>query len=265
MTAGAARGFAVLAGGNLLGKVAAIAREVVFAATFGTGSVASGFRVAQTSSIVTANVVSGDVFAAFAPSYSRAAVEGADRARRLLIAYAFWLGLLLLLLAGAVFVARDVIVGFVAPGASAGVKSYAADFLGVLAWAIPLYGVTAVFAYALGVHERYVSTSVRPIIQSTGLIAGTMLALWTHEILWLGYGFVAAWVFYTVITLSTVSRHGLLAGASWADFRGSGGAIGAGFRAVIPLLPLPLAVQMSIVLERVFSVIRSSWAARRRR
>jgi putative peptidoglycan lipid II flippase len=248
------RGFTVLAMGTFVGKFVALAREIVFAAAFGAGNVASGFRVSQTASIVPANLVAGDLLsAAFAPTYANEVKRDPGRASAQLWGYAVWMSFALSVVAAGVFLARSALVVWIIPGASGEVHGYASDFLSVLSWTIPLYGLSAVLAYALGAHGSYFATSVRPLIQSGGLLGGTALAIITGWIPWLAAGFLAAWILYTILCLFLLTRIASVSRPRWRELLVGWKHVTTGARRIAPLFFLPVALQLSIVLERVFS------------
>lgn len=248
------RGFATLAAGNLLGKAVAIGREVVFAGAFGSGPIASGFRVAQTASMVPANLIAGDLLsAAFAPSYSRQVKEGKGCDRRTLTAYSLWLSVILVLIAAIVFLAREPIVSTIVPGIDELSKTAATEFLGVLCWAIPLYGISSVHSLALATHGRYITTSVRPIIQSVGLLVGTAAAIVTGWVPWLACGFIAAWCVYSGICISLLVKNKKFGSIGHRDLSSTWRVFAGGLRGIAPLVPLPIFMQLSIILERSFS------------
>ncbi|MFD0047177.1 murein biosynthesis integral membrane protein MurJ [Pseudarthrobacter scleromae] len=248
------RGFVVLAAGSLLGKVVALLREIVFAGAFGTGAVASGFRVAQTASLVPANLISGDLLsAAFAPTYAREIKRNPERARSMLWGYSFWLALVLMAVAAFVFVTRRLLVGVMIPGAGAEIIEQAESMLAILCWVIPLYGVSAVQAYALGAHGNYLPTSTRQTIQSFGLLAGTVLAVWSRWLPWLALGLVAAWLVNSFLCSRLLVAGGHLSWPGSGDIKYGWRFLTAGARSIAPLFFLPLAMQASIVLERVFA------------
>lgn len=240
--------------GNLAGKFVAIGREIVFAGAFGAGDVASGFRVAQSASMVPANLISGDLLsAAFAPTYSRQVQDDIGAARATLTAYTVWLSLLLSLVASAVYFAREPIVRAMVPGLEDSSMGLAMDFLGVLSWAIPLYGISAVHSLALAAQGRYLSTSLRPIIQSLGLLSGTIAAVTLGWLPWLAYGFIIAWCIYAIVCFILLLRAASFGRIRWNQLLASWALFVAGLITVVPLLPLPIFMQLSIILERLFS------------
>ncbi len=248
------RGFALLAGGGAIGKIVAIAREIVFAAAFGTGSVATGFRVATTASLVPGNLVSGDLIsAAFAPNYARDMARDEHAAKRLLSAYTLWITALLGAVAAAVYCMRLHIVRAIIPGLPATYHAVATDFLATLAWMIPLYGVATISAYALSARGTYWANALRPAIQSVGLLGGTAVAVATGEVRWLAWGFVFAWVAYTGACVNALRVAGSYARMSRSDAWTARSLVASGFRVVIPLLWLTIGVQASIICERIFA------------
>jgi putative peptidoglycan lipid II flippase len=248
------KGFAVLAIGNLLGKFVALAREVIFAAAFGAGNVASGFRVAQTASMVPANLIAGDLLsAAFAPTYALEAKRNPARASAQLWGYSVWVSLVLGVAAAGVYFSRSALVVWMVPGATASVQSQGAEFLGIMSVTIPLYGLSAIMSYALGAHGVYSATSVRPLIQSVGLLAGTALAISTGWVPWLAVGLVVAWVIYTALCAFLLAQRGLLDTTTWRELFDGWRFVADGAKRIAPLFFLPVALQLSIVLERLFS------------
>ena len=248
------RGFLVLATGNLLGKVVALVREVVFAAAFGTSAVASGFRVAQTGSMVPANLIAGDLLsAAFAPSYAIESRRDQQRASAQLYGYSIWLTITLGITAISISFLAPEFVQIIVPGADASVREQADTFLRIMSWTMPLYGVSAVFAYALGTQGRYLLTSLRPLIQSIGLLAGTLGALALGWMPFLALGFVCAWAAYTAMCIFTAARRGLLRTLRFRELVTSGSFVLHGIRSIAPLLALPLVLQASILVERLLS------------
>lgn len=248
------RGFVVLAAGSLLGKIVALLREVVFAGAFGTGAVASGFRVAQTATLVPANLVSGDLLsAAFAPTYAREIKRNPERARSMLWGYSFWLAVVLVAVAAFVFLIRGTLVDVMIPGAGPDIDEQAESMLAILCWVIPLYGISAVQAYALGAHGNYLPTSTRQTIQSIGLLAGTVLALWLHWLPWLALGLIAAWLVNSLLCLGLLVAGGHLSRPGKGDIRYGWKFLAEGARGIAPLFFLPIVMQASIVLERVFA------------
>nr|WP_231713374.1 lipid II flippase MurJ [Arthrobacter sp. zg-Y769] len=229
-------------------------REVVFASAFGTSDIATGFRVAQTASVVPANLVSGDLLsAAFAPAYARESRRDPASGRAMLWGYSIWLTFTLTFVAVGVYCYRDVIVNVIVPGSSIATTIIAQEILGVLCWSIPLFGLSAVQAYALGVHNIYLMTSIRPLIQSLGLLGGTLTAISTGWIQWLSLGFIAAWIAYVAMCSTALIRNGYLGLPQRASITQGWRFIVTGVRNIAPLLLLPVALQTSIVLERVFS------------
>lgn len=248
------RGFLVLFAGSLLGKVAGLAREVIFAAAFGSGVIATGFKTAQSAVLVSANLVTGDVLSsAFVPSYAALHARDQRRAGSLLWAYLITYGALMSGIAAALFGVRHGAMELVIPGAAAQVKGVAGDVLGVLAWCIPLFGVASIAGYALATDGRYTATSLRATLQTAGLLLGTVLAVLLGSPLWLASGFVLAWVTYTGWCIALLLRHRLLSTLSLQATLEALRIVGQNFRSVLPLMAIPVAIQVSIVMQRVIA------------
>lgn len=245
---------AVLGAGNLVGKVVAFVREIVFASAFGTGLVAVGFRAAQSVSFVPANLVAGDVLSgAFVPAYARAVKAENGSARKLAFAYVAILGILLGGAALVVAFASRAIIDFVIPGAASDAKVMATSFLCALSVTIPLYGISAVCALILATHQRMLAQSLRPTLQSIGLLVGTVLAVFSGWVPWLAVGFSVAWLVYTMLVLALCIQSDYVRASGWRSMGEAARLIRADARRLLPLLPLPIALQAGIISERFFS------------
>jgi peptidoglycan biosynthesis protein MviN/MurJ (putative lipid II flippase) len=248
------RGFLVLFAGSLLGKVAGLAREVIFAAAFGSGVVATGFKSAQSAVLVSANLVTGDVLsAAFVPTYARLHADEPERAQRLLWAYVVAYGTVMTGVAALLFGVRHGAMDLMIPGASPEVRALAGDVLGALAWCIPLFGVASIAGYALATDGRYTATSLRATLQTAGLLLGTVVAVLLGSPVWLAGGFVLAWVAYTAWCFSLLARHGLLGPFSLGETREALRLVGANLLSVMPLMVIPAGIQVATVAQRVIA------------
>lgn len=248
------RAFRTLATGGILAKAIGILREVIFAAAFGTGNVATGFRVSVTASLTPSNLIISDVVSSgFAPTYSRCVKRSPTDAATILRAYAVWVTLALAFVAAGVYFFREPIVGVIVPGSPSAVRRQSEEFLAVLAWTIPLFGLSQVFSYALSAVGIHWGNGLRPALQSVGLLIGTGAAVITGEPLWLAYGFIAAWTGYVLVCAVRLRILGSFGASSLSDLTQGWRLLAGGFRAVVPLLLLGLVVQLSIVAERAIS------------
>lgn len=248
------RGFLTLFIGSLIGKVAGLLREIIFAAAFGSGLIATGFKTAQSAVLVSANLVTGDMLSsAFVPTYAKVRAADPERARHLLWAYLLAYGIGMSAIAAALFGIRHVAMDFLVPGAALPVRRLAGDFLGTLAWCIPLFGVASVAGYALAADGRYTATSLRATLQTAGLLAGTVVAVLLGSPAWLAAGFVLAWVAYVVWCLLLLRRFSLLGRFHAAEALLALRVVGGNLVTVLPLAVIPAGVQVAIVAQRVIA------------
>jgi putative peptidoglycan lipid II flippase len=70
---------------------------------------------------------------------------------------------------------------------------------------------------------------------------------------WLAYGFILAWCVYASICFLLLLRDNHFGGISWTNIPQSGRLFANGVKTIVPLLPLPIFMQSSILLERLFS------------
>jgi putative peptidoglycan lipid II flippase len=248
------RGFLTLFSWGFLGKIVALAREVIFASAFGTAPVAAAFRVGQTGTFVPVNLLTNDLLtAAFIPRYTSLRQTAATKAREMLWTYLILLLFMTSLLAVILWGRADAISAIIAPGASSTVLTKAGDLLAVLAWSAPLIAVSGLLNYALAAAGHYTLISTRPLIQSAGLILGTVIAIALDDIVWLAGGFVAAWTIYCIASALSAWRFGLFAGGPRLSRAAATYWIMDAARIARPILLLPVLLQSAIVLERVIA------------
>lgn len=248
------RGFLVLFIGSLIGKAAGLMREVIFAAAFGSGVVATGFKSAQSAVLVSANLVTGDVLsAAFVPTYAPLRLADRERASRLLWAYLVGYGVLMAAIAGVVFAVRRPAMNALIPGAAPEIKILAGDFLGTLAWCIPLFGIASIAGYALATEGKYTATSLRATLQTAGLLVGTVVAVVVGSPVWLAAGFVLAWLVYTTWCLLLLKRFRLLTSFRLDEMPTAARTVLANLYSVLPLAVIPAGIQIATIAQRVIA------------
>ena len=243
------RPLALIIGGNIFGKIVGLAREVLFAAFFGTTSVAGSYRVAQTATLVPINFVTGDsLTAAFIPLYIRYKQQHPTKARILFKTILAGFGIVALAIWAVLSESAGRWIGLLAPGLSGASAILAADLLRVLALSVPFYTLTMVFASVEVAEGRYLLVSLRSTVQSLGLILGTIGAYYAHNPILLAWGFTCSYASLSIAGLVLAVKRGWL-NRAWSlsialdvlrDF----------WRNVRPLIALPILLQGNIALER---------------
>lgn len=248
------RGVFTLVAGNLGSKILALAREVLFAAWFGTGSTAVGFRVAQTLYLLPVQALIGDSLSAgLMPLYRRLREEDPDRARTLVLLACAYAVAFSALVSSALYLGASTLTHWVAPGASEDAKRISSGLLRILALSTPFYIIGGVLSYVEAALGRFAGIAARPILINVGSIAGAGLAVWTGQDRWLAIGLVVCHVVLFVWTILSVRRLDRLS-PTRTPSRGDVLSIGRRFvAAMLPLLGLPLAAQINLVVERIVS------------
>jgi len=172
----------VLLFGGIIGKALAIVRELLSAWLFGTATVASAYRMAQSAFLIPLNgFVSDALNAGFMPRFAQNRPNAFDKSITL------FAGLHAVLLAISSFAALGLIVfakqwiAILAPGFDASTAHLAAGMLQIMALSLPPFVLTGLYASAELVRGRGDLAAARASIQSTGLILGTVTAWWTHQ------------------------------------------------------------------------------------
>jgi putative peptidoglycan lipid II flippase len=249
--------------GGLAGKILGIARELLTAALFGTGPIAAAYRLAQAAFLIPLHGLLSDAFGAgFTPAYARRRAARADEARLLFAAmHAVVLGISVVVGLWLVWVAAHW-VRLLAPGFEPATAVLAERMVMVLALAMPFYALTGLYSSAEIATGRAGLAGARASVQSIGLMAGTLLAWWSGEPLYIACGFLCAYVLLAASGLRNALAQGLRPWPRRAEWGAASGLLGDVWRAVRVLLLVPVLLQIHFVVERrVASVVSADTVA----
>lgn len=243
-----------LVAGNLGSKALALVREVLFAAWFGTGNTAVGFRVAQTLYLLPVQALLGDAInGGLIPLYKRMREEDPDAARGLVILVAAFALAFSGIVSTLLYVYASEWAGLIAPGIAGEAMAVAAKLLKVLALATPFFVLGGMLCHIEAAFGRYSGIASRPILINLGAITGAGMAVYSGHDLWLAWGLVAchvavfAWSLWSMCQLDRFMPTSPLGLARVRE-------IGMRFwRTTVPLLGLPLVAQGNLVVERIVS------------
>lgn len=249
----------VLLFGGLVGKLLGLARELIFAWLFGTGAVASAYRLAQSAFLIPLHgIVSETIAGGFTPRYATDRIAAPGRAA------ALYSGLYALLLTASIAVAVALFLGaplwvrMLAPGFDPARAETAVLMLQTLSLALPAYAVFGLFASVDLVAGRGALSAMRASLQSIGLIVGTVSAYVFAMPSLIAVGFVLAYVVLAVLGSRVVRAEGLSLG--FAALRDSRAEVSASLarlgKVVGVLIWIPIAFQVNAVVEkRVASLV----------
>jgi len=122
-------------------------------------------------------------------------------------------------------------------------------FLQIMALGVPFYLISNLYSYLAIANGSYFLASIRPTIQSIGMIVGAFLSYYFNNIIFLAWGFSGAYVFFFLISLKQLIKKDLfkfyLNGAKYI--------IGEFWQTIKPLLFLPIFLQGNILIEKMVS------------
>lgn len=243
-------GFRSLLAGNFVGKVFGVFREILLAALFGTGPAAAAYRIAQTATLTPINFFTSDALSAgFLPEHSKRLARNREAAAQYYRAVSRILIGISLLLLFALCAFRDAWVMLLGPGLDQGVIRLASSMLLVMAVGVPFYISTGLGSYLEMSHGSFYLASVRPTVQSIGLIAGTIAGYALDQPTLLAVGFTASYVLLAIGTRLRLAQLNALAVASsdrhavWHD-------LNIFWLRLRPMLLAPLLLQGSWAVER---------------
>ena len=240
-----------LFGGSLTSKILGLAREVVFAAAFGTGAAAAAFRVAQTASAAPMQALSSDsVTSAFVPSYKSRLELSPEDGRLLLNVVLGLLGVVSLAVVAVLVYFSGLWVSVLGPGLDEGASSLGAHMLCITAWAIPLYILSSIFVLAEISRGVFVLAASRAPVQNLGILCGILASVLLDSAVFLAWGVLAAQILFFVWCAVRLEYR-----PSWPvrDVRRSielRAALLSLWQSVRPLLLIPVVLQGMVMVER---------------
>lgn len=240
--------------GNAASKVLGVVREILFAAWFGTGEIASAFRVAQTGYLLPTQALVGDALSAgLLPLYRQYSVNEPGKERVLLLMACMYGLLLSALVSGLLFFYADIFVRFIAPGATNSVFLLSANLLKIMAFATPFFVLGGTLSFIEASFGRYGGVATRPLLLNLGAIFGATATMFFESTNWLAISVVLSHVlffFWTIFELRKVDpvfpedvKNSTIAFDVSKSF----------FKNMIPLLGLPAISQVNVVVERIVS------------
>lgn len=237
--------------GGLLGKALGVARELVFAWLFGTGAVASAYRLAQSAFLIPLHgFVSETINGGFTPQYAAHRHTEPARAKALFSGLYTVLLTVSTLVAAFIFLAAQHWVVALAPGFDAERVQVATTMLQILALALPAYVVSGLFASVDLAMGRGGLNASRASLQSIGLIAGTLAAFWFETPGLIAVGFVAAYFVFYWVGARVVLQEDLSLRPVWKLTPEIRDAMTQLFKVVRVLIWIPIAFQVNAVIER---------------
>jgi putative peptidoglycan lipid II flippase len=237
--------------GGLTGKVLGVLREVVFAALLGTGMFATAFRLSQTAFFIPIQGLLSDALTSgFTPQYARDRGEHIGRARVLFAAMHLTLLIFSLVVGGLLAVFASRWVHLLAPGFDSSTAKTATGMVQCLAFSMPLYALTSLYAAAQLAGGRAAMSAARATAQSIGIIGGVTLAWFFGQPLLIPIGFVLAYFILAVWGLRAARVEGLPlwpATGEWHDARKGLRSIWIAYKF---LVWIPALMQVHFVVER---------------
>jgi len=240
--------------GNLASKGLALLREVLFAAWFGVGDTAAGFRISQTAFLSPIHVLLNEALSAgLVPLYKKYYEEDKEKAR-LLVLSAISLSMLFSALIGFILTSFSAEVAyFFAPGASHSAHAIASALISILGLATPFYVLSGMLSFLEAAHGRYNAIAWRPILLNFGSIVGAALAVYLDHVHWLATGILISHVAFFLWTCNQFRKLDRL----WPKEKQPSHVVCKVLRrfhlGILPLMGLPLVWQVNVLTERVVS------------
>ena len=236
--------------GAFLGKIVGFIRELIIAYLYGTSLVVGAFRIAQSATLVPAHFFTTDALnAGFIPLYNRYKKRSFKKAQSLfwILKIAIFIGSLIL--AFILYKYALVWIGFIAPGFSKEELNITITFLHIMALGVPFYLLSNLYSYLAIANGSYFLASIRPTIQSIGMIIGVFLAYYFNNISLFAWGFSGAYIIFFLLGVWQLKQKNLF--IFYLD--GVKEIISEFWQTIKPLLLLPIFLQGNILIEKMVS------------
>lgn len=246
------KAISVLFGGAFIGKFLGVARELLFAFFYGTTSVVSAFKMAQTIVLIPSHLICKDILhSGFLPTFKKL---NETEARRLFVGVSILLFVFSLIIFVTIYLFIDILVTMIAPGFSENTLEITIKFVKIFSFGLPFYILSTFFSYVQMAKEKFLLNSILSIVQNIGTILFLILSWLLHNILLMAYGFVFAYMILFFIGFKSVYKLYLqdkiyeifiTNKISWSML----------WKNTKPLIWLPIMLQANIFTERLISTL----------
>ncbi|MDO7786852.1 murein biosynthesis integral membrane protein MurJ [Desulforamulus aquiferis] len=248
------KAFLTIFSGGLLGKILGVLRELLLAALFGTTAPVGAYRIAQTATLVPINFFTAESLnAGFIPLYKRYLNSEPAKAQTLFWVLKSLIFLISIMIMLFLYFGASIWVKVMAPGFDSHILDVTASFVEVMSLSVPFYIIGSLLSYLEMGNDGYTLTSIRPSIQSIGLIAGTIAAFWFKQPVYLAWGFTGAYITFFILGYLRLTKLGLLTWPSNWIWPETFEVLKSFWQTIRSLLLLPFMLQGNIAVERIIA------------
>ncbi len=234
--------------GSLAGKLVGLLREIIIAAFYGTSTPVGAFRMAQTATLVPVNFFTSDSLnAGFIPLYNRYRKESLEKAQSLFWLLKLILGFISIGISIGLFISSSWWIEIIAPGFNSEGLEIASLFIEIMAIGVPFYVLSLLYSFLAMANQKYYLASIRPSVQSAGMICGVLLAYYLDSIAMFAWGFTGAYILFFIIGATELLKSSLF----HFSFHTPALILSDFWKVIRPLLILPILLQGNIIIEKV--------------
>ncbi len=236
--------------GNLFGKIIGFLREIIIAGLYGTTAPVGAFRMAQSATLIPVNFFTSDSLnAAFIPLYNRYKKISFDKAQSLFWILKLILTLISIVISVGLFITASWWITLIAPGFNTEGHELTVLFVKIMAVGIPFYILSLLYSYLAIANDSYFLASIRPTIQSLGMICGVSFAYYFNNIALFAWGFTGAYILFFSLGIRELVKKDLFL----FSFENCKEILNDFWIIMKPLLILPIILQGNIIIERIVS------------
>ncbi len=215
-------------------KLVVMAKEIVVAASFGTGDALDAFLIAILIPVFIMNVIGGSFNAAFIPTYIQVREkEGGIQAKKLFSNVMVWSIGLLVIATLVIVLAAPYYLPFIARGFSVQKLSLTCKLLYVLSPIVVLYGTNTIWGAILNAGGRFTLVAISPIMTPAVTIFFLLFGGRSWGILALALGTVFGMAMEIMLLGHSLRRQGM---SLWPKWHGMDPHVGQVARQYLPMI-----------------------------
>ncbi len=201
----------IVAGAFVLSRVLGLAREIILARQFGTGTemdaYVSAFRIPDLLFLV---VMAGAFGAAFIPVFGQyLEADDQDRAWRLASSVLTWSGVSVLVLSGLCFLLARPLMYIVAPGFDQQTEDMAVQLMRILLLSPVFLGLGIAAKGILEAHNRFTLPAIAPLVYNVAIIIGAVYFVPEYGIHAVGWAVIIGALGHFLVQVPGLVRAGM--------------------------------------------------------
>ena len=243
-----------LSTGSLLGKLFGLAREILFAAFFGTSAAADAYRAAMTATLAPVNLFTSEALnATFIPQFRSDHRNENRSAWTLFNGIGITLLVISMILGAVLYLFASPLIGLCFPGFTALQSSLSVKMLKIMSFGIPLYVFSALCISLEIAHEQFNLSALRPLVQNAGIIIAMAIAFFGNSPVWIAWGFTGTYIVFSLSGALFLIKRNILKSGWYHIWNNHREVFTQFWISLKPMLLFSALLQCNIILEKTIA------------